>query len=82
MGTVYASSAVAWDDSSLVIGGTSGGKITYKIQAKNPDELAQQYFLKINSTAGIVARSYVKYSYTVNGTTIQTIAYGNIVSSN
>lgn len=82
MGTVYASSAVAWDDSSLVIGGTKGGKITYKIQAKNPDELAQQYFLKINSTAGIVARSYVKYSYTVNGTTIQTIAYGNIVSSN
>lgn len=82
MGTIYASSAVAWDDSSLVIGGTSGGKITYKIQAKNPDELAQQYFLKINSTAGIVARSYVKYLYTVNGTTIQTIAYGNIVSSN
>ncbi|MGN0530604.1 MAG: glycoside hydrolase family 43 protein [Eubacterium sp.] len=82
MGTVYASSTVEWNDSSLVIGGTSGGKITYKIQAKNPDELAQQYFLKINSTAGIVARSYVKYSYTVNGTTIQTIAYGNIVSSN
>ena len=82
MGTVYASSAVAWDESNLVIGGTSGGKSVYKIQAKNPDELAQQYFLKINSTAGIVARSYVKYSYTVNGTTIQTIAYGNIVSSN
>ncbi|MGN0522974.1 MAG: hypothetical protein ACI4IG_01745, partial [Eubacterium sp.] len=82
MGTIYASSAVAWDETSLVIGGTSGGKSTYKIQAKNPDELSQQYFLKINSTAGIVARSYVKYSYTVNGTTIQTIVYGNIVSNN
>ncbi|MFR5875979.1 MAG: lipocalin-like domain-containing protein [Eubacterium sp.] len=81
-GTIYANGSVDWDEKSLVIGGTSNGKKAYKVQAKNPDELTQQYFLKVNTTAPVVARSYVKYSFTVNGTTVQTIDYGNIVRSN
>lgn len=92
VGTIFTrDAAIAADPSQFVIG-TDG---VTAVAAKN--QLAtMQYGIRFNVADGstVYARSYVKYKYTTGnvssedgstvnqGTTIQTVDYGNVVSSN
>ena len=80
VGTLYVINSAYANDNNFVIGGNGVGVV----KAKNPDELSSQYFLKLSNTDGryVATRSYVKYTYTIDGTTIQFIDYGNICVKN
>ena len=82
-GTMYYVSETAPSEESFKLGKAE----VRSVAAKNPNAESSQYWLgiKYNSeklaSKKVYTRAYVKYEATVNGTTVQVIDYGNIVSN-
>lgn len=77
-GTMYYVSETAPSEESFKLGNTG----VRSVAAKNPNAESSQYWLGITyGNKKLYTRAYVKYEATVNGTTVQVIDYGNIVSN-
>ena len=77
-GTMYYVSETAPSEESFKLGNTG----VRSVAAKNPNAESSQYWLGITyGSKKLYTRAYVKYEATVNGTTVQVIDYGNIVSN-
>lgn len=77
-GTMYYVSETAPSEESFKLGNAG----VRSVAAKNPNAESSQYWLGITyGSKKLYTRAYVKYEATVNGTTVQVIDYGNIVSN-
>ena len=77
-GTMYYVSETAPSEESFKLGNAE----VRSVAAKNPNAESSQYWLGITyGSKKLYTRAYVKYETTVNGTTVQVIDYGNIVSN-
>lgn len=77
-GTMYYVSETAPSEESFKLGNAE----VRSIATKNPNAESSQYWLGITyGSKKLYTRAYVKYEATVNGTTVQVIDYGNIVSN-
>ena len=77
-GTMYYVSETAPSEESFKLGNAG----VRSVAAKNPNAESSQYWLGITyGSKKLYTRAYVKYETTVNGTTVQVIDYGNIVSN-
>lgn len=77
-GTMYYVSETAPSEESFKLGNEG----VRSVAAKNPNAESSQYWLGITyGSKKLYTRAYVKYEATVNGTTVQVIDYGNIVSN-
>ena len=77
-GTMYYVSETAPSEESFKLGNAG----VRSVAAKNPNAESSQYWLGITyESKKLYTRAYVKYEATVNGTTVQVIDYGNIVSN-
>lgn len=77
-GTMYYVSETAPSEESFKLGNEG----VRSVAAKNPNAESSQYWLGITyGSKMLYTRAYVKYEATVNGTTVQVIDYGNIVSN-
>ena len=82
-GTMYYVSETGPSEESFKLGNAG----VRSVAAKNPNAESSQYWLGITygskklASKKLYTRAYVKYEATVNGTTMQVIDYGNIVSN-
>ncbi len=82
VGTIYTTSSDIGEDPEAFVLDTSGVSC---VAATNQNTETMQYALRLSGCSGktVYTRSYVKYSYTAadGKTVIQTVVYGNIVST-